>query len=369
MGGGGVFAREAAGVLDSDVTDNTTEGVGGGLAALSLIAIGNTFDGNRAGTNGGGLAVLGATTILFSSITNNESDLDGGGITIGQIDSPLIFGGDKTALISNSTISGNKAGRNGGGIEVIGDIVQLIPPTEGLAQGANLVANNVTIANNTSDSNNDGSGDGGGIWNTPSAAFGDFDTERFIWIPADVSFENSIIAGNFDTPNNNGPGFISPDISGAAKGNANNLLGDDRGLTIETRVASASESLGAGTDLRNIDPRLEELQDNGGVGLTHDLMPDSPAINGGDNARILRETLIDVDGDGVGQVLNFDNNSNTNNAPIPYDQRFLTFNRVVGGTIDIGALEVQDIISGNETLATLTEANTDTLLNEDLTFV
>jgi hypothetical protein len=68
----------------------------------------------------------------------------------------------------------------------------------------------------------------------------------------------------------------------------------------------------AETDLLNVEPLLGPLQENGGGTLTHTLLPESPAIDAGDNA----------------------------NAP-PYDQRGTGFPRIVGGTIDIGAFEVQ----------------------------
>ena len=345
VGGGGVFARSVVRAIASAFVENTTGGLGGGLAGQTIISVGSTFSNNRAGLDGGGIRTEGATIILNSNISENEADGNGGGISVAQRFAPLIFGGDKTTLIANTTISGNKAKGSGGGIEVVGQRIQLIPIDFDLPQSANLVATNVTITNNVADSDNNGVGSGGGIWNTPSGTFGDFETERFILSPGDITLENSIIAGNFDTPENNGVGFIAPDISGAARGNANNLLGNTQGLTIETSVAPASESLGAGSDIISANPGLGTLQDNGGLTQTIELLPGSPAINGGDNNKILRETSIDVDGDGNPTIFNFDNNPNTTNAQIPYDQRFGSFSRIVGEIVDIGAFEVQTIIA------------------------
>src|SRR5262249_32666420 len=65
-------------------------------------------------------------------------------------------------------------------------------------------------------------------------------------------------------------------------------------------------------DLLNLDPKLGPLQDNGGPTLTHALLPGSPALDAGDNA----------------------------GAPT-HDQRGPGFPRIFGGTIDIGAFEVQ----------------------------
>ena len=371
LGGGGVFSRIFIFATGSNFTENTTDGSGGGLAGQTIVLAGNIFNNNRAEIDGGGIFTIGATLILNSEISENEAGFDGGGISVRYIPTAGVFGGPKTTLITNTTISGNKAEEDGGGIQVVGNTIQLIPIDldQNIFGGANLVTSNVTITNNIADSNNDGLGDGGGIWNTPSGTFGDFETERFTFQPGDITLENSIIAGNFDTPGNNGIGFIAPDIDGAARGNANNLLGNIQGLTIEESVASASESLGTGSDIISANPGLEPLLNNGGTTRTHALSPDSIAINGGDNNKILRETHIDFDGNGRLQVTDFDGNPNTNNAQLPYDQRFTPFSRVVGGIVDIGAFEAQDITFGNETLATLTEANIEILSNEDLTFI
>jgi hypothetical protein len=66
------------------------------------------------------------------------------------------------------------------------------------------------------------------------------------------------------------------------------------------------------SDLTGLDPRLDQLRDNGGDTQTMALPPGSPAIAAGDNT----------------------------DAP-DYDQRGPGFPRIVGGTIDIGAFEVQ----------------------------
>src|SRR5262249_51643875 len=67
-----------------------------------------------------------------------------------------------------------------------------------------------------------------------------------------------------------------------------------------------------GTAASPIEPKLGPLQDNGGPTWTMALLPGSPAIDAGDNS----------------------------DAP-DYDQRSPGFFRIVGGTIDIGAFEVQ----------------------------
>jgi hypothetical protein len=67
-------------------------------------------------------------------------------------------------------------------------------------------------------------------------------------------------------------------------------------------------------DIRNTDPMLGPLQDNGGPTFTCALLPGSPAIDAGDP--------------------NF-------TSPLSYDQRGPGYPRVVNGRVDIGAFEVQ----------------------------
>jgi hypothetical protein len=112
---------------------------------------------------------------------------------------------------------------------------------------------------------------------------------------------------------------------------ANTILADGIGGTVDS--ASAYNNL-IGTDdsggLVNgvngnqvgVDPRLDPngLQDNGGPTQTIALLPDSPAINAGDNALAVDPAT---------------------KQPLWTDQR--GFSRIVGFTVDIGAYEVQEV--------------------------
>ena len=336
--GGGVYSIDNVFVNSSLFVENKSGEWGGGLYATSMTILQSSFIQNQAVERAGGIRTNGATVILNSNIINNESGGLGGGIEIGDGRSANNFARTNSALIANTTISGNKATRDGGGIWLSGGLldqgeIQLAP--------ANLLAINVTITNNVADSNNDGNGNGGGIFNTTYSRFVNIEE-----IPGNILFRNSIIAGNFDnTPE--GQGEINPDINGAARGDAHNLLGNHQGLTTDELFGvPLSESLGEGSDLKNIDPKLGSLQiqANNGTVLTaiHPLLPGSHAINAGNNDNILRETFIDVNGDGNLTTFDFDNNPDTTNEQLLYDQRLGEFSRIVGGTVDIGAFELQD---------------------------
>ncbi len=111
-------------------------------------------------------------------------------------------------------------------------------------------------------------------------------------------------------------------------------------------MVQSSKLLGTGSDIKNVNPGLGPLQNNGGSTLTHALLPGSPAVNGGNNNLILRETFVDVDGDGQPNRLSFDGNPNTN-VQLPYDQRSGSFSRIVNDIVDIGAFEVQEEVNGD----------------------
>src|SRR5262249_18212577 len=108
-----------------------------------------------------------------------------------------------------------------------------------------------------------------------------------------ATIHNTIVAGN--------QALTGPDLYGALGSSGYNLFGNSTG--------------GSGydpTDLLDVDPLLGPLQDNGGPTLTMALLPGSPAIDSGDNT----------------------------DAP-EWDQRGPGYSRIVNGTIDRGAFEVQ----------------------------
>ncbi len=185
---GGAVENSSAGLTVANcVFDHNSSAFGGGaIAAFDLTNIFNsTFSNNTApGAASKGGAVYSqiagvALTITESAFFNNSSGFDGGAAYI--VSGPVTF--------RNVTISGNAARNNGGGIGF----------TETMQTQTLANLNNVTITNNLADSDNDGSGDGGGLFRAAGS----------------VQIQNSIIAGNFDTPGTAGGGTVNPDCSGA----------------------------------------------------------------------------------------------------------------------------------------------------------
>ena len=261
--GGGIFGNGSVTLTNSTVSGNTAVVSGGGIYSDGSVTLTNsTVSGNTAINDAGG-GIFGVDVTLTNSTVSGNTG-DGGGAIVG-------FG---AVTLTNSTVSGNTATFDGGGIF-------------GLNGGT---ITNSTITNNTADADNNGSGNGGGIFREINGTF---------------TIINSIIAGNFDR------GFETPDLGSNVAGvgftnGGNNLIGANDGF-----AATFAPSALIGTIAAPVNPQLAPLANNGGTTLTHALLPNSPALNAGNNA----------------------------NAPVGNDQRGLP--RISGIAVDIGAFEAQ----------------------------
>ena len=206
-----------------------------------------TFDSNTVDSFGGAIDQTNGVLILTNSTISNNTASDGGGLEIQSA---------SDTRLTNVTFSGNRATHNGGAISRIGTTYA-------------LTLNNVTITNNTSDSDNNGSGDGGGIYRAGGT----------------VVVSNSIIARNFDTSNNAGPGTINPDCSwqsgGGFTSDGYNVIGRGEGASGFTNGVNGDK---VGTAANPLDPKLGPLAFNGGPTATHLLQYGSPALDGGNPA-------------------------------------------------------------------------------------
>ena len=239
-GGGILVTTGEAEITNCTFSDNSAGNGGGISASLSKVTITNsTFTNNSATNDGGGVAYVGfdltqhVLTINNSTFKNNFAD-NGGAI----INAPSAnFGG--TLNVTNSTVNGNSAGFDGGGI---------------LNKGAgSLNVTNSTVHGNSANH------DGGGIMRGGGT----------------VQVESSIIAGN--------TGFNSgPDVNGAFTSVGFNLIGNTDSSTGFTAATDQT-----GTTALPLDPKLDPagLQNNGGLTQTIALLPNSPAIDKGNCQR------------------------------------------------------------------------------------
>ncbi len=169
-GGGGVFVGPSALTL-SDVVIKASDaaGSGGGLRSFSpeLRLRRVTIRNNDAGGAGGGIhlgvsVADSSVSIRSSTISDNDAE-DGGGIAADETDG-ISTQNQLTVRALNSTVNGNRAERDGGGIRS--------------SAGATVTLDNVTIAENVANSDNVGIGVGGGL-DELAASFSVGDTVLF----------------------------------------------------------------------------------------------------------------------------------------------------------------------------------------------
>ncbi len=346
--GGGIYAKGNVTVRDSTISDNLCQGCTSGLYAGGIYVSSTgylwntTITGNFA-YDGAGIYNVGTLTIDNVVISGNSATSSntarGGGI---------FNGGDLTitgSLISENFARGTDTGANGGGIYNSGTLTLIdstvdannvtadVPQGGGLYNSGSALVKNTTISNNAANETKPFNlGKAGGIYNRGDLLLNNSTVHgnqcigssqnlgggMFVDGPALTLISQSTISGN--QCQKGGGLFVAfgsevyvrnsifansagshPDVSGL-------LTSSDHNLIQNTTGGSGFGS----NDILNVDPMLGSFGDNGGPTLTVALLPGSPAIDAG------------------------------NNTDVPeWDQRGPGFPRIVNGTIDIGAFEVQ----------------------------
>ncbi|MDX6633187.1 MAG: large repetitive protein [Solirubrobacterales bacterium] len=256
-------------VLDSLLTNNRANDDGGAVnvdnnARLSLFR--SAVVGNRAlsGNGGGGGGILvdeAVARISKSTIAGNFSGGPGGGIVNDSSNTRVV----------KSTIAANRASGHGGGIDnTNGAVLRMTNDTVannrtllgggGIAdEGGPIDLEWVTVARNIADSDNDGTGQGGGLYEAALPGF---------------TLKSSLIARN-SARGNPGPDCSNLDPGGfVSKGH--NLVGDTSGCT----------GFGGNGDRLNLSAArigIGGLADNGGPTETIALLQGSQAIDNGAN--------------------------------------------------------------------------------------
>ena len=290
------------------ITDDVTvDGPGADQLTISGDQASRVFAVSDGLTRIEGLTITGGSSSFGSGIFN-----DGAAVALSEVTitgNTATFGGGifnvrGTLHVDSSTVSDNSAGNNGGGIW----------SETNLSGTQALTVTNSTISGNTAGFN------GGGIFNFSGLTTIQYSTVTQnqagtsgdgVWSYGDSStrteVRSSIIAGNGGGQdlqyNNSDNSFVSLDYNLVGGGNASGEFvetGDQNGVT---------------------DPMLGPLADNGGPTPTHLPQAGSAAIDLGDPAAT----------GGAGGV------------PL-FDQRGDDFDRVSGGRIDIGAVEMQVVL-------------------------
>ncbi len=327
-------------ISNSEISGNSTASGydGGGLymsgGSLTLDSV--AVDDNYAGQDGGGVAVSSVSlAITGGSITNNEAVRQGGGLYVNAPSSAV--------GITGLTISNNTAGTGGGLYRTGGSAA--ITLTESTVSGNTAPSTNVNLGEGggiftyqplslvrSTLSGNSAYRNGGGLWNTTSA----------------ISFSNSTVSGNSaatgggvylssgnttsssvnSTFANNSAsgaggafyvgGFSSVAMkntimAGSTAGSGTSAdLGGSGGHTINSGgynlfSLSSISSFITGTTTGNqlgVNPQIGSLANNGGPTYTHALASNSPAIDAGTSSGApgvdQRNELRPQDGDSSG---------------------------------------------------------------------
>jgi hypothetical protein len=319
VGGAGFDVGSAADVQISGLTlSNTgTAIVNSGTATVSAC----TLSGNSGivGFDGGAISNYGNLTVNNSTISGNHVQGASAWLTpTSPLSHPAgngmgggIYMGGGTLTINSSTLANNEA-VGGSSYYPTSPTIAADGAGYGLGGGLYIAGGTVSINNSTIADNEAIGGTYNGTTNVLNSAGGGIFNAAG---PSALHLYDTILADNGEGTES---GF---DLAGNVTSLGHNLIGNTSGGS--GFVAS---------DLLNVNPQLGPLQNNGGPTQTMALFAGSRAINAGDNT----------------------------NAPSD-DQRGPDFPRIVGGTIDIGAFEVQSTLpSGTYLVNSSADSNTGT---------
>jgi hypothetical protein len=307
--GGAVFEinpNSTVTISNSNLSGNKAAAGNGGALALTAISAGFTNDlmvSNQAGASGGAIDDANMspgnhTLTITASTLNNNAATTAGGAVAGMAAAALeldissstmnfngagtnggaIFTDALTGTMSGSVLSGNKASKNGGGIDVTLDTT------------TNKTSSNLTLVNDTLGSNNAGV-DGGGVYaSNVAVATG---TSATVTLLNDTLNGNAAVTGGSGVFVDNAAGNASKValantiVAGAPGGSAANFGVGPPGSILVSQGHNLSDDgsgipfLIAPGDLNNVNPKLGPLQLNGGPTTTFALLPGSPAIDSG----------------------------------------------------------------------------------------
>ncbi|MFM9878561.1 MAG: choice-of-anchor Q domain-containing protein [Rhodoglobus sp.] len=305
-------------VTDSLFFDNTvTNSRGGGLyvgGSSGIVTItGTTFSLNRAEIGGGGFASLGDVYVEIedSFFFDNSTPERGGAIYQGA--------NDGTTSIARTTFSGNTANLYGGGVYV-----------DGIDAGGEFTVHSSTFAGN------DGDGGGNALALASIDGVATVINSTIDEAAAGVAVLTSVFDGELRLRYSTIFGGVFIEANENVVEIVSSILGDDaNALAVDPGedAVSVSYSLLSSADSAEItdggnnqfsvaDFKLGPLQDNGGPTFTRLPLAGSPAIDRGFPG----------------------------GTPPTFDQRYTGFPRVLGGRVDIGAVESSVLAATGQTI-------------------
>ncbi|MEO6390912.1 MAG: choice-of-anchor Q domain-containing protein [Pyrinomonadaceae bacterium] len=282
QGGGGVIIRGRATITGSTISNNSTIGFGGGILGQNSIQnLPINITDSQVNSNSAGIG--GAIYIARGPVTLNHCDLLGNHASEGGAiynDNPF-----NTLTINQSTLDGNTAIKEGGGIVVNGGTIvndssissNTVSGTTGLGGAGILVLLGTPTITNSSITGNVSAKQGGGIYNRRTVNLihvtvnnnsamtgggGIYSRNTF-----QVNSRNSIIGDNYDSSG------TAPDYFGSFVSQGFNLIENTVGTTI-TGITTGN--------ILGKDPQLVPIRPRGGPTSTVGLQPTSPAIDAAD---------------------------------------------------------------------------------------
>ena len=242
---------------------------------------------------GGGVLNYGTLSLIGSTVRDNAAEFGGG-----------VFSAFGALDVLDSAITHNTAERSGGGLYLSSHARPVALRNTTISKnigrnsgGAHLVSTQATLTHTTIGHNK----------GRRRASTGGLHVSN-----ADVTMHNSLVAANW-----RGRNAVASDVGGTFNAaSAHNLIG---AVTGSKDLKSGTGTL-YGKRRAPLDARLTPLSIHGGPTDTHALGPDSPAVNNASNQR-------------------------TNDAGLLNDQRGAGFERLLGGTADIGAYEASGTLT------------------------
>jgi hypothetical protein len=260
--GGGFNNRDGGGavmITDSTISGNRASGEGGGFDAgdgNDVTVSRSTISHNTAVTgDGGGFIATNLSTgssgtvtvtVTQSLISDNRSGANGGGIALESTDDSAPTDRSLSATLTNDTLAANSAAVNGGG---------LFATHTGVVDSTGSTT--ATLLNDTIAFN--GAASGGGLSSNWTGTGSSLTT---------VSLKNTIVANSFA-----GSNFFISGTGASFFDDKNNLSDDNSGAAFLTDPS----------DFNNTPAKLGPLQNNGGPTFTYALLPGSKAIGAGNN--------------------------------------------------------------------------------------
>ena len=284
--GGAIYANGTLTLQGTTVSNNVTAGSAGGIyfSGATLALTDSSIVGNTAQNDSGGVVLQsGGSALTRTRVTGNSSSQGCGGISV-RAGTSLAM--DSCEVSSNQ--GGGLASRfTGGGMENYGSLGLSNCTFSG--NSIQLMGGGAIFGSPGSSANALNCTFAANLVNSASPYAGGIMTTGAVF-----QARNSLFAGSIG-------GSAPADFLGVLTSGGHNLVQSS------TQTLIVGDTTG---NLLNANPLLGPLQDNGGRTLTHDLLTSSPAVDTGDNS----------------------------NLPAT-DQRGLP--RIFGGTVDIGAVEVQ----------------------------